>query len=57
MNWENGTFVRGYAKHGILIGAVRHFSKTGQLTSITDGLTSNAYLTLLNDLDLSLIHI
>ena len=49
MNWENGTFVRGYAKHGILIGTVRHFSKTGQLTSITDGLTSNTYLTLLND--------
>ena len=51
MNWNNGTFVRGYVKHGILIGAVRHFSKTGHLTSITEGLTSNAYLTLLNDLD------
>ena len=51
MSWNDGTSVRGYVEHGILIGAVRHFSKIGQLISITEGLTSNAYLTLLNYLD------
>ena len=39
MNFQNGTFARGYAEDGVLIGIVRHFSKHGQLTKISDNLT------------------
>ena len=39
MHFQNGTFARGYVEDGRLIGIVRHFSKNGQLTNITENLT------------------